>query len=206
MQNKIGICDASGEASEKSVCGESPIQELGYKLFLSALDSTDMGVVRHWRNDYEIWKWCRQNDLISDWDQMQWFERQARDQSIKMYKISISRKDGGETKTTMVGVCGLTSIDLINRRAEFSLYIAPACHNQGFGKKAMTCLLNHGFSNLGLNVIWGEVFDENPALDLFLELGFRQEGLRQDAYFRDGKFIAAHLIAMRAEEWSYCKF
>ncbi len=160
-------------------------------------------MARTWRNDYQIWKWCRQDDFISDYAQMDWFRRQYSDPSIKMYKIMVS----GQSKDLKisifpVGVCGLTSIDMKNRRAEFSIYIAPAYHMMGLGKKAMRCLLTHGFYNLGLNLIWGEVFEENPALEMFRSLGFVDEGIRRDFYFRDAKFIPAHLISMRASEWT----
>lgn len=156
-----------------------------------------MDMARMWRNDYKIWKWCRQNDLISDIDQQRWFEAQSKDPSIKMYKIMLAN----DSKIVTVGVCGLTSFDEHNRRAEFSIYIAPAFHGNGLGKLGMMVLLKHGFTNLGLNLIWGEVFDGNPALKMFEELGFVREGVRREFYFRDGKFIDAHLISIKASEW-----
>jgi RimJ/RimL family protein N-acetyltransferase len=160
---------------------------------------TDMVLVRSWRNDYRIWQWCRQNDFISDADQARWFEAQSKDPSIKMYKVLVQVE--GSDKATGVGVAGFTSIDMTNRRAEFSLYIAPSAQGNGLGKKALSCLLTHGFKNLGFNVIWGEVFAGNPALAKFEQLGFVHEGCRRDFYFRNGKFIDAHLISMRASEW-----
>ena len=162
-----------------------------------------MALIRMWRNDYRIWKWCRQNDLISDAEQAQWFQRQHADPSIKMYKIVLagySEKEN-QTKLVPVGVCGFTSIDHMNRRAEFSFYIAPPYQGQDLGRLGMSALLTHGFKNLGFHVIWGEVFDGNHALKLFEELGFRREGTRRDFYFRDGGFIDAHLISIKENEW-----
>lgn len=134
---------------------------------------------------------------------MRWFEKQAKDTSIRMYKIAISFEEKKEktTKTAMVGVCGLTSLDMMNRRAEFSLYIGPEFQGKGFGKKALSCLLTQGFKNLGLQVIWGEVFKGNPALRMFDDIGFKREGIRRDFYFRDGTYIDAHLVSMKASEW-----
>lgn len=161
-----------------------------------------MSYVREWRNDYAIWQWCRQNDLISDVDQNRWFERQSTDPTIKMYKITVGFKKDDKPHVVPVGVCGLTSIDYVNRRAEFSLYIAPQFQGNDFGDKALRCLLSHGFKNLGLHVIWGEVFAGNPALKLFENLGIKREGTRRDFYFRDGKFIDAHLISIKEDEWT----
>ncbi len=172
--------------------------ELELKIGLAPLDSTDMALIRSWRNDYQIWKWCRQNDLISDAEQTRWFESQSKDPTIKMYKIMMaSDKDSGP-----IGVCGFTSIDLYNRRAEFSLYVAPRAQKNGFGRVALSLLLDHGFKNLGLNLIWGESFDQNPATQLFDKLGFVKEGTRRQFYFRDGKLIDAHLYSLTSEEWN----
>lgn len=201
MQSSVGKREIKGGATNESVCGqgEAKPEELKEITFaLAPLDSTDMPIVRAWRNDYQIWQWCRQNDLISDVDQTRWFEAQAKDPSIKMYKAVLSN---GE-KIATIGVCGFTSIDFINRRAEFSLYIAPAYQGQHFGSKILNLLISHGFQNLGLHLIWGEVFSGNPALSIFKELGFQEDGIRRDFYFRNGKFINAHIISIKESEWN----
>lgn len=163
-----------------------------------------MPLIRAWRNDYKIWRWCRQHDLISDFDQARWFDTQSKDPTIKMYKIMVCAVDSASVairEPITVGVCGFTSIDLHNRRAEFSLYIAPAYQHRDFGSQGLRSLLTHGFSNLGFHVIWGEVFEGNPALEKFEALGFKRDGIRRDFYFRDGKYIDAHLISIKDSEW-----
>ena len=163
---------------------------------LAPLDSEHMETIRAWRNDPAIYKWCRQSDLITDRAQAEWFERQAKDSSIKMYAIHDS------THLKIVGVCGLTSIDMLCRRAEFSIYIAPEFQKLGIGKKALIQLIHHGFKNLGLNSIWGETFDGNPAAKMFESLGFKKEGTRRAFYFKSGEFIDAHLYSVLESEWT----
>lgn len=168
---------------------------------LGPLDSTDAGLLRTWRNDYRIWRWTRQNDLISDAAQVRWFNRQSEDPTIKMWKVQVISKDGEKLKATPVGVCGLTSIDFQHSRAEFSLYIAPALHGRGLGRRALCVLLEHGFTNLGLNLIWGETFDGNPAAQMFEKVGMVKEGTRRGFYWKDGKRTDAHLYSITREEW-----
>jgi RimJ/RimL family protein N-acetyltransferase len=103
----------------------------------------------------------------------------------------------------IVGVAGLTSIDRLARRAEFSLYIGPEHHGEGYGRKALIALFTKGFRDLGLNLIWGESFDGNPAIRLFESLGMIREGTRRDFYFKDGRFIDAHLFSIRSTEWKF---
>lgn len=163
---------------------------------LRTIGHSDIHKLREWRNDYRVWRWCRQNDLISDTDHRNWFDSLPSRKDVKMYLI-VDAKDTLEG----VGVCGLTSIDPVNRRAEFSLYIDPDKHNEGYGAAALWTLLSHGFLNLGLNSIWGETFDGNHALKMFERLGFKREGTRRQFYFRQGKFIDAHLVSMLASEF-----
>lgn len=164
---------------------------------LAPINSSDLEKLRAWRNDYTIWQWCRQNDVISDVEHAAWFERQSKDPATRMYKIQRRLSSAVET----IGACGFTSIDQLNRRAEFSLYIGPEFQRQGAGAQSLSVLLMHGFQNLGLNVIWGESFAGNPAIRMFEKLGFEAEGNRRDFYFRDGRFIDAHLFSIRRDEW-----
>ena len=168
-----------------------------FTLTLGPLDSTFLETIRHWRNDYAIWQYTRQNDFISDVNQEAWFKRQASDPSIRMYSIRLS--DG--EKATIVGVCGLIGIDYLNARAEFSIYIAPGYQKRGLGRKAMMILMSHGFENHGFNLIYGETFDGNPAAKMFEGLGFKWEGTRRDFYFKNGRRIDAHLYSILREEW-----
>ena len=170
--------------------------DFGFGATLRPFDSPMAGIARLWRNEPKIRKWCRQQDLISDQAQAEWYERQEKDPSVRMYGIADS-----DNLNAPAGVCGLTSIDWINRRAEFSLYIAPMSQGAGLGKKALQTLLSHGFENLGLHQIWGESFDKNPAMKTFDALGFSRDGVRPQFYFRDGKFVDAHLFSMLASDW-----
>ena len=99
-----------------------------------------------------------------------------------------------------VGVCGLTSIDMTHRKAEFSFYIAPEYQGQGYASNALRALLKYAFDELGLNIVWGEVIDENPALALFERLGFKREGSCRERYFKEGKIWDSHMISVKKDE------
>ena len=164
-------------------------------VFLGSLDEKWKSRIREWRNCESVWKWCRQNDLITESDHNAWWEWQAKDKNTKMYLVFsiLTQKP--------VGVCGLTSIDYFNRRAEFSLYIEPLSQGNGFGKSALKLLLEHAFNNLGLNCIWGESFEGNPAIKIFESIGFKKEGIRREFYFRNGRFINCNLFSITSNEY-----
>lgn len=178
--------------------------DFGYGASLREIDRSDTHDIRYWRNDPKIYKWCRQNSLISDIQQERWFEAQSKDHTMKMYGIVESGKrdpNYDSAEGPLCGVCGLTSIDLYSRRAEFSIYTAPNSQKRGIGKAALQTLVSHGFFDLGLNSIWGETFESNPASAMFEKVGFKKEGTRREFYFKGGKFIDAHLYSILASEW-----
>jgi RimJ/RimL family protein N-acetyltransferase len=146
-----------------------------------------------WRNDPRLREWFRQIGTISKNHHVRWYLKQKKDPSIEMKAIEVDK--------ALVGVCGLTSICDDNERAEFSLYIAPKFWGNGWGEKALKMLLDYGFSDeMGLNVIWGETFDGNPAYKIFERIGMVKEGTRRYFYKRDDEYIHAHLYSITRGE------
>lgn len=163
---------------------------------LRRIKAADLPLLFEWRNDERIYRWCRQYGPIH-WDShVKWFERQSSDPKLEMF--SIIRDSGSH-----VGVCGLTDIDMVNRRAEFSLYIAPEFQGKGYAREALIELFRWGFNALGLNRIYGESFSGNPAMKLFEKLGLELEGVRWGFYLRNGCYTNAHLYSIAAESFNY---
>ena len=174
-----------------------------FPVFLSA-DIPDNA--RVWRNNEKIRKWCRQYSLINIYKHHEWIVEQSEDPQVKMFGISIHTgktkpKDSTIVPFIDIGVCGLTSIDLINRNAEFSLYVIPEHQRVGYGKKALDLLLRHGFQDMGLERIWGETFDGNPAGKMFESMGMKKEGTQRKSYYRNGSFIDSHIYAVLKDEY-----
>lgn len=156
------------------------------------LDSIELDMldeIRLWRNDPRVYKWCRQDNLITDSDQLEWYHRQRKDPSTRMFLV---RGDGGKP----IGVCGLTSIDMVANRAEFSLYINPRVQGRGYGKAALKTLFKYGFDAMGLHLIWGETFSKNPAQHLFEKIGMKKEGVRRAFYFKEGQYVDTYLYSI----------
>jgi len=167
--------------------------DFDFGVVLGALNSTHADKIREWRNDPRIMRWCRQKDLISDIEQVRWFEAQDVDPKIKMYSVFKG--------SDLIGVCGFTSIDMLARHAEFSLYIAPSFQRKGYGTKALRTLFKHGFNSLGLEQIWGEVLEGNPAINTFQGLGMKVDGKRRSVYFKEGKLWDSTLVSILRDEW-----
>lgn len=155
----------------------------------------------HWRNLPEIRKWCRQYSLISPEEQAAWKGKIVGDPTIKMFGVQGLDEVNGKYFND-AGVCGLTSIDRVNQKAEFSLYICPEKQGRGYGANALWLLLWHGFHDQNLNRIWGESFDGNPAQEIFERAGMSLDGTFPQAYFREGKFIDSHIWSITRSEFN----
>lgn len=154
---------------------------------------------RKWRNSKDIWQWCRQNTLIGKKSQEQWLEHIEKDKSIEMFGIY-------DIKNYPVGVCGLTDIDLIHRNAEWSLYIAPEHQGKGYAKNALKALIMHGFDNLNLERIWGEMFEPNIRVQKIADdLGFKYEGYLRNTYYKGGQYINSIICSLIKEDYGLIK-
>lgn len=91
----------------------------------------------------------------------------------------------------LVGMTGLENIEYINRRAEISLIINPDYHDRGYGSEAFEMLLDKGFNQLGLNNIWGECYESNPAIGFWRKMILKYGGYSTtiiETKFFNGKF------------------
>lgn len=152
-----------------------------------------------WRNNPAITAWCRQNHLLTYNDMENWFKR-IQQPDIQMFGIEIP--DGNN-----VGTCGLTGINWYHRSCEFSLFIGPEYQGHDYGREALKELIAYAFLRLGMNRVFGEVFSGNPALEMFKEVGFVEEGTLRQTYYKGGKFINSIMIGILNDDYrnKYCK-
>ena len=178
----------------------------GSQVILDIIRPLDFDRLLDWRNNHKIFKWCRQHDLLTFNEHNRWTDRLGKDKSIRMYALRLLDPEADivdYSYNELIGVCGLTDIDLVNQRAEFSLYIGPEYHGHKYGTQALRTLCHWSFLHLPLNIIYGETFAKNKALDIFTSLGFKKEGIRRDFYYRDVKFINATLFSLKRGELKY---
>ena len=176
--------------------------KLDKNIFLTFVPDEVGKTLHHIRNDPDVRCWCRQTGLIDERQQIGWLNAISADPKIRMYAICTIKPDSQQS--SVHGICGLTDIDHLNQRAEFSIYVFPKDRRKGIAYKALVALFEHGFDDLNLNLIWGETFENNPAIKLFSkDIGMTAEGVRNDFYFKNGKFIDAHLFSIKRKDFKH---
>jgi [ribosomal protein S5]-alanine N-acetyltransferase len=90
-----------------------------------------------------------------------------------------------------LGNISLLRIDFKNQNAELAILMGEKEYwYQGYGHEASIALLKHGFDEMNLQRVYSNTFAENIAMrKLAGALGMRQEGVRRNAYYKNGKFV-----------------
>jgi RimJ/RimL family protein N-acetyltransferase len=100
-----------------------------------------------------------------------------------------------------VGLISLSHIDLQNSRAEFSIGL-PNSTASGVAHKACLLALHHTFFGVGLNKLFGYIYDGNEqALHAATRLGFREEGYLSE-HFRlpPHGYVGVHAVGLTRQQ------
>ena len=84
----------------------------------------------------------------------------------------------------LIGLTGLTHIDLSHRTATYGIVIGePDCWGKGYGTEATVLMLDYTFHVLGLHNVMLDVHGFNErAIRTYLRAGFKVFGPRREAY------------------------
>lgn len=90
----------------------------------------------------------------------------------------------------VIGVAHIGRISMANRNCLISVTIGdPSDRGHGYGRAALTMLLDFCFEKLGMHRVSAEAFSYNePWITLLEHVGFRREGIERDYLDRDGRF------------------
>lgn len=103
----------------------------------------------------------------------------------------------------LIGFTGLFSIEWPHRLSWLAIGIGEADYwGGGYGREAMTLLLEFGFMELNLRRIQLNVFGYNTrAIALYEKLGFQREGVYREYMERDGQTFDVMLYGLLRREW-----
>lgn len=102
---------------------------------------------------------------------------------------------------TLIGLCGFV-LDSAMEQGEIWYLLDPDWWGKGITTEAVSGLIDHGFSALGLHRIWASCLPINPASSRVLEkLGLRREGLHLQNLKIHGHWHDSYLYAILSDEW-----
>lgn len=158
---------------------------------LRELRREDLKIINLWRHSRDLIDLLGATyRFINDEVEVKWYENYLnnRDTTIRASVID----NTGE----LLGLVSLTNIDRFNQSAFFHIMIGDESkRGLGIGTFAITEILSHAFLDMNLNRVELSVLESNaPALALYKKMGFKSEGIKRQAVFKNGEFV--NLIRM----------
>lgn len=103
----------------------------------------------------------------------------------------------------LIGCVRLWRISRINRNAMLTIFLGERARwGRGLGTEALRLCLRYGFDELSLERIELHVFSFNKrAIRAYEKVGFRTEGIRRGALYRDGEFHDILVMGLRRFEF-----
>ncbi len=161
-------------------------------LLLRKPELDDLETLYRLKNDQET------NDLLGGFskgyskeDIKEWisFHNQAKDECLYLVQELSTGK--------VIGQVGFYNIDYRIRKAEFAISIADKdSRGKGYGSMCTDYMLEFGFNQLNLNRIELSLLNTNQiALNFYFKKGFIEEGVLNQAQFKNGKYIDVILMA-----------
>ena len=178
--------------------GTEPVIAHG-SVYLRAAERDDIPRFVAWLNDYRTSRtlalWAPQSIPMEE----AWFERMVADQGKGGYLFTACLLADDRP----IGNVGLFDLDLVNGSAGLGIMIGePGDRGRGHGTDMLEALVGFGFARLRLERIWLDVYDFNPgARRVYERVGFQHEGVMRHAFFREGRFVDAHMMSILSGEW-----
>ena len=170
----------------------------GEKVRLRALELEDLDHCLKWLNDWNVVR-----TLTAVWypisreAQRAWIERRALDDDPTQKSFVIESLSG-----QYLGNCGLELIDYRSRKARVGIVIgAPESWDKGFGQEALKLLALYAFDFLNLRKLYLDSYAFNArALKCYQDVGFVQEGVFRQEFFREGQYHDIIRLGLFKEE------
>ncbi|HET6209702.1 MAG TPA: GNAT family protein [Jatrophihabitans sp.] len=169
----------------------------GERVLLRALQPEDYPRLTVFKNDVEF-------ELLGGGDPprprtlatvTEFFDELVKDKSSVNFAIEV---DG-----VFIGDCGLFHFDQRAGTAELGIGIGDRDYQgNGYGREAVTLLVDYGFRLLNLRKIWLETLAYNErAIRSYQAVGFVEEGRQRAHVWSDGRYADLVLMALFATDF-----
>lgn len=150
---------------------------------MASLEKSDLTPIKRWRNEQR--DVLRQNKILTDKDQVNWYALLQQDKKQKIFSII-------GAKGELLGYCGITNIDWYNRRGEVSFLLRTGISKADYRKyflDVLDQLKKYFFSILKLHKLFTETFEYRKFhISILEKFGFKRSGVLVDHIYKKGKY------------------
>jgi len=166
----------------------------GEHIYLRALEPEDLDFVHAIENDENIWEISNTQTPYSKFLIKQYLEHAHKDIfEVKQLRLVIS-----SFKNDTLGLIDIFDFDFKNKRAGVGVLVKePNDREKGYGKEALSLLINYCFKHLGLHQLYCNISEDNEtSIKLFTKQGFRRIGLKKDWNYINGSYNNEYLFQL----------
>lgn len=166
---------------------------------LREIDRDDVSIINSWRSSKElIDNLGAPFRYINKEVDLKWFENYMQNRGNNI-RCSILNEEN-----QLIGLVSLTNIDRMNQTALFHIMIGDSTHrDKGIGSYATKEIIRHAFHDMNLNRVELTVLESNiRAITLYEKLGFKKEGIKREAVYKNGEFLNMIFMAILKNEYN----
>ena len=173
----------------------------GKRVILRPLQKLDISLFLKWYNDPEITQYMGIYLPLTEINEGKWLEEAAGGRNGTQVFFVIEAFENN--RANPIGSISLERIDSKNQNAELGIGIGEKKYwDKGYGTEAARLLVDYGFKQLNLHRISSTVFSPNKrSLKMHHKVGFTKEGIRKQAFFKNGQFLDLVVFGLLREDW-----
>jgi diamine N-acetyltransferase len=159
----------------------------GNKIYLRALEPSDLEFIYHIENDETIWEVSNTQTPYSKFLIRQYLENAHQDiYEAKQLRLAICKNESEQA----IGLIDLFEFDPKNNRAGIGIVIQNEVDRiQGYGKEALGLLIDFSFNQLQLHQLYANIgIDNVSSLNLFATFGFQKIGIKKDWIYSNNSY------------------
>ena len=168
----------------------------GEKIFLRAMEPSDVDILYEWENDTKIWEISNTVTPFSRKTLEKYIESSHADiYENKQLRLMIHRIEDADNA---IGIVDIFDFDPINYRAGLGILIAKEQdRNHGFASDSIKVIINYCFSILNLKQIYCNILSDNhPSIALFENNGFSKIGLKKSWIRQNGIWKDEYMLQL----------
>ena len=169
---------------------------------IRCIELEDLPIIQKWRNEESLRKFFREYRDFSITQKKDWYHKALNDNRFEMYVIV------DDDKGSLVGVCGLTYIEWVNRHCDLHFYIGENFKwiDEEYAPQAIKIILKKAFHTFNMNKVWVEIYEiDKKKLDFFKNLNFKVDAELREHYFYEGEYHSSFILSLLKNDYDVRK-
>lgn len=155
------------------------------------------GNYKNWFNDEQVCKWNAHHRYPMQKAELVDYVNNCN--SADSIVLAIEDKKTKEH----VGNVSIQEISYVDRSGEFAIIIGEKAYwKKGYAIRACRLIIRHAFDQIGLQRVYVGASEKNLGAQKIVEnVGFKKEGVRRKAIYKNGEFLDIYEYGLLKEEW-----